>query len=133
MNMRYRAQDAISFATRVGLSLGMGDSEADEFARSMVYADMRGLHSHGLMRMPVYVQRIRQGLVSVGGGIQILHDDGTLLSSMGTTELAPAQPCAPWSCVWNGHPLSARAPRPSATAITLDIPPSSTDSPPSIT
>lgn len=80
MNRCYRVQDVISFASRVGLSLGMGDREAEEFARSLVYADMRGLHSHGLMRMPVYVQRIRQGLVSVGGGVRILHDGGALLS-----------------------------------------------------
>lgn len=32
-------------------------------AETMVEADARGIHSHGLMRLPVYAQRIRKGYI----------------------------------------------------------------------
>lgn len=78
--MRYLPGDLIAFAAGVGQSLGMEPTEARHFSQSLVYADMRGLHSHGLMRMPTYVERIRRGLIAVGAQPDVLRDGGSLLA-----------------------------------------------------
>ena len=38
-------------------------SEAQILADTLVEADLRGVHSHGVMRLPIYVRRIQSGLV----------------------------------------------------------------------
>lgn len=78
--MYYRSEELITFATGVGQALGMERIEAQNFSQSLVYADMRGLHSHGLMRMPTYVERIQKKLIHVGIVPEIERDGGALLA-----------------------------------------------------
>ena len=44
--------------------VGVPPSEAQILADTLVEADLRGVHSHGVMRLPIYVRRIRAGVVS---------------------------------------------------------------------
>lgn len=46
---------------RVLVRAGMKPDDAFLVADSLVLADMRGVHSHGLMRLPVYVERMQRG------------------------------------------------------------------------
>ena len=78
--MYYRSEELIAFAAGVGRVLGMERKEAQDFSQSLVYADMRGLHSHGLMRMPTYVERIQRKLIRVGVVPEITKDGGALLA-----------------------------------------------------
>lgn len=85
--MYYRSEELITFAAGVGRALGMEQVEAQDFGRSLVYADMRGLHSHGLMRMPTYVERIQRKLIHVGIVPEITQDGGALLAIDGRNGL----------------------------------------------
>ena len=51
------------FVARVLNEVGVPDADARLLADTLVEADLRGVHSHGVMRLPNYVQRIRAGLV----------------------------------------------------------------------
>ena len=42
---------------------GMRDEDADTIAKDLVAADMRGLYSHGVSRIPMYLKRIECGCV----------------------------------------------------------------------
>jgi LDH2 family malate/lactate/ureidoglycolate dehydrogenase len=46
------------------VKLGFSSSSSRTIAQSLILADLRGVHSHGVMLVPIYVDRIQRGLVS---------------------------------------------------------------------
>jgi Malate/L-lactate dehydrogenases len=77
----------IQFAEKVCLAAGLSPREAELFSRSLVYADMRGLHSHGLMRMSTYIKRIQTHLIDVNVEPIITRDASSLLAIDGQNGL----------------------------------------------
>lgn len=75
----YDCKKLIQFAADAGAALGMSKKEAEDFGRGLVYADMRGLGSHGLMRMSTYVKRIEEGLIQVNVQPRIIKDGSAML------------------------------------------------------
>lgn len=57
-HQRLPAPRFLGLARQVLETVGMPEEEAARFADLWVEADCRGVHSHGLMRLPVYVARI---------------------------------------------------------------------------
>ena len=57
------AADADAFARRLVVALGVPPDDAATVAKCLVLADLRGVDTHGLMRLPVYLDRVRRGLV----------------------------------------------------------------------
>ncbi len=51
------------FATECFAKVGVPQDEAVLVSTTLVEADARGIHSHGVMRLPIYVKRLRKGLV----------------------------------------------------------------------
>ncbi len=58
---------------------GVPASEAAAVADSLLKADMRGLGSHGVMRLPVYIKRIKAGLMKAKADMTIEKDCGAAL------------------------------------------------------
>jgi LDH2 family malate/lactate/ureidoglycolate dehydrogenase len=50
-----------ALAASVLHAAGVSESDAAVVARSLVDADLRGIHSHGVTRLGIYVERIRRG------------------------------------------------------------------------
>lgn len=63
MFMSVAASSLTPFITNVLERVGVPPAEARTVADTLVEADLRGVHSHGAMRLPNYVQRIQAGLV----------------------------------------------------------------------
>jgi ureidoglycolate dehydrogenase (NAD+) len=61
---RVQAEELAGYCTRILTSLGVPEEDAATVADGLVTADLRGVASHGVMRLPIYVTRLRQGLVS---------------------------------------------------------------------
>lgn len=78
--MRYDHEKLTRFAVSAGEALNMTQKDAAIFGESLVYADMRGLSSHGLMRMGTYVKRIQTGLVKVNAVPCVTKDGGAMLA-----------------------------------------------------
>jgi LDH2 family malate/lactate/ureidoglycolate dehydrogenase len=57
------AEDAISFAEAVLRGNGVSADDATIIADALVQADLRGLGSHGINRLPSYMARIRHGVL----------------------------------------------------------------------
>lgn len=53
---------------------GVPDEAAQRVAEHVVEADRRGISSHGVMRLPVYTNRLRQGLVNATAKPLLVHD-----------------------------------------------------------
>ena len=58
------AQDAAAFARRLLARYGVPEHDADTVASCLVLADLRGVDTHGIRRLPVYVDRLRRGLIN---------------------------------------------------------------------
>jgi uncharacterized oxidoreductase len=63
-----------SFAAQLLKAGGLSEDEAAIVARSLVDANLRGYDSHGVMRIPYYVQAIKDGEVVPGEQLSILDE-----------------------------------------------------------
>lgn len=68
------------FAEQVSLKAGMYPREAHVFADSLVRANLRGMDSHGVMRLGAYLRRIREGVLLPHMEPEIVNDGGALLA-----------------------------------------------------
>src|SRR5215475_7710881 len=60
---RISSGDLHDLATRTMLAAGATPRTAEATARALVYADERGLSSHGVARLPMYIAQLRNGRV----------------------------------------------------------------------
>jgi LDH2 family malate/lactate/ureidoglycolate dehydrogenase len=58
------AEAAESFAQQVLLAHGLPEADAKIVAACLVSADLRGVDTHGICRLPIYLDRVRRGLVN---------------------------------------------------------------------
>jgi LDH2 family malate/lactate/ureidoglycolate dehydrogenase len=79
------AQVQVDTASLIGLvgelfaALGATKADARLLADSLVTADLEGVASHGVMLLPMYVQRVRAGSVSLSAMPTIVEDHGGLV------------------------------------------------------
>ncbi|MFI0794207.1 Ldh family oxidoreductase [Micromonospora rubida] len=59
-------------------ALGFSAHAAELVASSLVDADLRGIGSHGVMLLPMYVERIRAGSVSRAERAEVVRDKGAI-------------------------------------------------------
>ena len=79
---------AVSAAFESG---GLAPVDADQVAEVLVDADLRGVESHGILRAPIYLQRLRAGLATGsdaisetrGVGAAVRLDAGHALGPLG--------------------------------------------------
>ena len=74
------AERAIAYATDLLVNSGVPTSAAARTARCIVTSDVWGNPSHGLMRLPFYLQRIAMGGVNPGATLQTLSERGAVTS-----------------------------------------------------
>lgn len=55
---------ALAFAQRLLEAHGVSASDARTVADNLICADLRGVESHGINRLPSYLQRVRQGVLN---------------------------------------------------------------------
>lgn len=71
-----------TFATSLLLAGGANQEEAEIVGESLVQSNMRGHDSHGVMRIPFYLDRVKQGVIKPGSRIKIEDQSpGTIVCS----------------------------------------------------
>ncbi len=68
----------IAAATVVFIAAGVSAESARTVAAALVEADLRGIPSHGLMLLPMYVERLRAGSVSTADRAEVVLDAGAI-------------------------------------------------------
>jgi LDH2 family malate/lactate/ureidoglycolate dehydrogenase len=58
--------------TKIFEAVGVQTDEAALVANCLVKSNLRGMDSHGVMRIPVYVQRVQKGIVKPGAKAQLI-------------------------------------------------------------
>ncbi len=76
----FSAEALTSFATRLFAAGAVGADEAALVATSLVGANLRGHDSHGVMRVPSYLEACRNGEVVAGAPLSVIREAaGTLV------------------------------------------------------
>lgn len=75
----FPADQLEAFASRCFQACGMASEDATLVAASLVLADLRGVASHGVTRVPVYAERLRRGVVNARARPAVMADAGALL------------------------------------------------------
>jgi L-2-hydroxycarboxylate dehydrogenase (NAD+) len=71
---RVPAAKLAAFVGRAFTAAGLPDADAEALAGLMVEADLRGSDTHGVIRLPLYVRRIRAGGVNAKPNIRVVSD-----------------------------------------------------------
>jgi LDH2 family malate/lactate/ureidoglycolate dehydrogenase len=73
---RVPAGALVGFVADLFARLGVPAAGARTAAQALVAADLEGVPSHGVMLVPMYVERLAAGSVSKAGAARIARDDG---------------------------------------------------------
>ena len=77
---RFRASELEALVARALTAVGLPTPDAEQVARLMILADLRGSDGHGIFRLPQYVRRIRAGGTNVKPNISVVQEtDATAL------------------------------------------------------
>jgi LDH2 family malate/lactate/ureidoglycolate dehydrogenase len=77
---RIAAADLRGLATAIFAACGMSDADAGLLAATLVHADLRGVHSHGTLRIPEYVKKLTVDGVDPRGRPRLVHGSGAALT-----------------------------------------------------
>jgi LDH2 family malate/lactate/ureidoglycolate dehydrogenase len=63
-----------AFVARAFIAAGLPDADAQTVAGLMVEADLRGSDTHGVIRLPLYVRRLRAGGINAKANIRVMNE-----------------------------------------------------------
>lgn len=67
------------WTTRVLQHSGLREAEARWVAKNLAFAEARGVATHGFLRLPIYLDRIRSGGINKAAAMRTEHDLGALV------------------------------------------------------
>src|SRR5882724_10035203 len=67
----------VQFCAQVFHRLGVSLQQADSIAINLVQADLDGVTSHGVERLPIYVERLRAGVVNPRPNVRAIQETAT--------------------------------------------------------
>lgn len=76
--VRLNPDDLTAFAASIFVRSGVPESDASLWARSLVWANLRGVDTHGVLRIPRYLELIEIGGISPNPDMQVLLSDGAI-------------------------------------------------------
>ena len=71
---RFQTRGLEAFVARALIAVGLPASDAEQVARLMILADLRGADGHGIFRLPQYVRRIKAGGMNMRPNIRVAHE-----------------------------------------------------------
>jgi len=75
MDIKVGENDLRKYCENICVKLGLSQLDAFNLADSLIFANLRGIDSHGIMRFPSYVKRIIKGGCRVNPQIKIIRED----------------------------------------------------------
>jgi LDH2 family malate/lactate/ureidoglycolate dehydrogenase len=86
---RYRHEDLYDYGCRVLERLDIPAGDAAEVSGCLTKAELRGVDSHGMMRLPVYSRRLQAGVVNARPNIQAMASGTASMLVDGDNGLGP--------------------------------------------
>jgi len=76
---RYAAAELRAFCAQALERAGARPADCALIADGLIAADLRGVHSHGALRVGIYVDRLRAGSINPNAELQIVRDSGAVV------------------------------------------------------
>src|SRR4051794_11828700 len=73
---RLSPQALVSFVSDSARYGGVAEADVPLFADALLDAELRGIESHGLARLPAYVRAFRRGIVNPAPGVATVREGG---------------------------------------------------------
>lgn len=74
--VRVKSEDLLGFSLNVLESVGVKEKDAKIIAENIILANLRGVDSHGVVRLPSYVKRVVKKLIDPLGPVEIVKNQG---------------------------------------------------------
>ncbi|MBP6018549.1 MAG: Ldh family oxidoreductase [Burkholderiaceae bacterium] len=71
--------DLIEICAAVFRAVGVPSDVAEVVAENLAYGDLRGVSSHGVVRVPIYVRRVEEGVIDPNSQIVVEKESGSTL------------------------------------------------------
>jgi LDH2 family malate/lactate/ureidoglycolate dehydrogenase len=86
-------QNLFSYVKAIFLAVGLNELEAELIASHLVAANLRGVDSHGVSRVALYVKRMLNGLVRIGLDYRVEHEtlNSALIDGLNSNGILVAQ------------------------------------------
>ncbi|MFC1931347.1 Ldh family oxidoreductase [Chloroflexota bacterium] len=78
--VRVAWQPLEKFAKEVFVRVGMPPGDAEAEAAVLIWANLRGVDSHGVLRIPAYVKNVDKGVMNPNPNIRIMNETSAILS-----------------------------------------------------
>ncbi|MPY90024.1 MAG: Ldh family oxidoreductase [Luteitalea sp.] len=88
-SQRYRHEDLFDYGCRVLERLDVPAEDAREVAGCLIKAELRGVDSHGMVRLPPYTRRVQAGVVKARPDIRLLSSGTAAALIDGDNGLGP--------------------------------------------
>jgi len=77
---RFAVAEESRFLSHALIAAGLPEADAGAVAEAMLFADLRGVDSHGIVRLPSYIRRLRAGGINPRPQIRLVREaDATAL------------------------------------------------------
>lgn len=84
---RVRVAELQELTSRIFQGVAVPEDEANLLAETLVRADIQGIHSHGVLRVPQYLRKVRAGGFKPGKKGKIIHETASTVLLDGETGL----------------------------------------------
>ncbi|PKN61809.1 MAG: lactate dehydrogenase [Deltaproteobacteria bacterium HGW-Deltaproteobacteria-15] len=75
-SVRIAFEDLKNFCKQAYEKAGVPEAEADIVADLLVRSDLRGVETHGVTRLPIYIRRLQKGFVRKESSITVIKEKG---------------------------------------------------------
>ena len=77
-NVRISAREAQDFCAECFEKYGVPRGDAENIADNLVMANLRGVDSHGIIRIPFYIEGINKGFVQRSSDVRVLEESANI-------------------------------------------------------
>lgn len=81
--MLVNTEKVSQFSVQCLTKCGMNFEDAEIVTQTLVEADQKGIHSHGFMRLPVYIQRIKKGMIVANATVECIRETESIVVADG--------------------------------------------------
>ena len=79
MEIKIKEQDLRTFCEEICFKLGLPKEHIYDLVDSLIFANLRGIDSHGIMRLPSYIRRLTAGGCKINPKIKIIKKDSSIV------------------------------------------------------
>lgn len=66
------------FTLKCFLASGFKNDDAELIAKSLIEADLRGINTHGVIRIPMYLGRVKKGLIDPQAKVEVVTENAVM-------------------------------------------------------